>query len=115
MDFPEPTWPGAMEADHASWSRATLEDLYGKWAELASMGVGVHCGEGGCFSRTPHAVFLRWFEDVLDVLSSHNIGYALWNFRGSFGLLDSGREDVAYEDWRGHKLDRELLDLLRRY
>jgi len=29
--------------------------------------------------------------------------------------LDSGREDVAYEDWHGHKLDRKLLDLLMKY
>ena len=32
---------------------------------------------------------------------------------GSFGVLDSDREDVAYEDWRGHKLDRAMLDLLQ--
>jgi endoglucanase len=40
-------------------------------------------------------------------------GWALWNFRGSFGILDSGRSDTAYEDFRGRKLDRKLLDLLR--
>jgi hypothetical protein len=44
-----------------------------------------------------------------------HIGLALWNFRGSMGILDSEREDVAYEDWYGHKLDRELLELLQRY
>ena len=34
---------------------------------------------------------------------------------GAFGLLDSGRGDVAYEDWQGHKLDRKLLDLLQQF
>jgi hypothetical protein len=29
------------------------------------------------------------------------------------GVLDNQRTDVAYEDFHGHKLDRELLDLLR--
>ena len=33
----------------------------------------------------------------------------------SFGVLDSGRKDVAYEDWHGHKLDTELLALLREF
>ena len=28
-------------------------------------------------------------------------GWAMWNFRGSFGILDSGRDDVDYEDFRG--------------
>jgi endoglucanase len=37
----------------------------------------------------------------------------LWNLRGSFGVLDSQREDVAYEDFRGRKLDRAMLELLR--
>jgi hypothetical protein len=51
--------------------------------------------------------------DTLDILKSYNIGIALWNFRGDFGVLDSRREDVAYEDWHGHKLDRKLLTLLQ--
>jgi hypothetical protein len=29
--------------------------------------------------------------------------------------MDSGRADVQYEDFRGHKLDRKMLDLLQRY
>jgi hypothetical protein len=28
-------------------------------------------------------------------------------------VLDSGRADVAYEDWYGHKLDKKFLDLMR--
>lgn len=112
--LPEPTWPGVVDRGEV-WGRAKLEEHYRPWAELARRGVGVHCGEGGCFNRTPHPVFLAWLADVLDVLTSHGIGYALWNFRGAFGMLDSGREDVAYEDWHGHKLDRKLLELLRKF
>jgi endoglucanase len=50
---------------------------------------------------------------VLEILEGNEIGYSLWNFRGSFGVLDSGREDVAYEDWHGRKLDRKLLALMQ--
>jgi endoglucanase len=69
----------------------------------------------GAYHFTPHTVALRWLEDVLDILKGHNIGFALWNFRGDFGILDSGRQDVAYADFRGHQLDQAMLDLLRRY
>ncbi|RQW09613.1 glycosyl hydrolase family 5, partial [candidate division KSB1 bacterium] len=62
-----------------------------------------------------HHVVLAWFRDVLEILTPHNIGYALWNFRGSFGIVDSGRTDVAYEDWHGHKLDRAFLELLQAF
>ena len=58
---------------------------------------------------------LAWMEDVLSILTEHNIGWALWNFRGDFGVLDSERADVQYEPLRGHKLDRRMLELLMRY
>ena len=43
------------------------------------------------------------------------MGWSLWNLKGSFGILDSGRDDVDYEDFHGHRLDRAMLDLLRKY
>ncbi len=109
-NLPEPKWPGEVNGKYLS--RTMLEDLYKPWIALTKKGVGVHCGECGCWNKTPHDVFLAWFEDVLDILSENGIGFALWEFAGSFGLIDSGREDVDYEDWYGHKLDRKLLDLL---
>ena len=95
------------------WNRARLEAGYAPWAALLARGVGVHCGEAGCYHHTPHAVFIGWFREVLAVLGGHGIGWALWNFRGSFGVLDSGRADVAYADWHGHRLDAALLALLQ--
>ena len=41
-------------------------------------------------------------------------GWALWNFTGGFGICDSGRTDVAYENWHGRKLDRAMVELLQR-
>jgi aryl-phospho-beta-D-glucosidase BglC (GH1 family) len=112
-DSPAVVWPGVI--DGQQFSRKNLEELYQPWIELVKKGVGVHCGECGCYRETPHPVFLAWFEDVLSVLTENQIGYALWNFRGDFGILDSGRKDIQYEDWYGHKLDRKMLDLLKKY
>ena len=112
-DAPMPVWPGKI--DGKDFNRQVLEDFYQPWIDLLRRGVGVHCGECGCYSETPHEVFLAWFGDQLDILTSHGIGWGLWNFRGSFGLLDSGRKDVDYEDYHGHKLDRKLLSLLQKY
>ena len=109
-NVPELKYPGQVGDQYLS--RDMLEKFYKPWIELANSGVGVHCGECGCYSKTPHAIFLAWFGDVIDILSSNDIGFALWNFKGSFGILDTGRDDVDYEDWYGHKLDRKLLDLI---
>ena len=112
-ESPLPRWPGEMNG--RLYGRADLERFYQPWIELMRQGVGVHCGECGCWSATPHDVFLAWFGDVLDILTENGIGYALWNFRGAFGVLDSGRADVAYENWYGHALDRKLLALLQKH
>ncbi|WP_460949386.1 glycoside hydrolase family 5 protein [Spirosoma daeguense] len=112
-NLPEPKWPGQVGDKYLS--RAMLKTYYKPWIELVNKGVGVHCGECGCWNKTPHAVFLAWFGDVLDILKTGGIGFALWEFAGSFGILDSGRTDVAYESWYGHKLDRKLLDLIRKH
>jgi aryl-phospho-beta-D-glucosidase BglC (GH1 family) len=112
-EAPKPVWPGVIDGKY--YGRKNLEELYQPWIDLVKKGVGVHCGECGCWHDTPHEVFLAWFGDVLDILTENQIGYALWNFRGDFGILDSGRKDITYEDWHGHKLDRKLLELLQKH
>ncbi|MFD1142863.1 glycoside hydrolase family 5 protein [Larkinella insperata] len=112
-NLPMPKWPGQVGDKYLS--RAMLEEFYKPWIKLVNQGVGVHCGECGCWNKTPHDVFLAWFGDVLDILTSNGIGFALWEFSGSFGVLDSERTDVAYENWHGHKLDRKLLNLMAKY
>ncbi|MCF7976113.1 MAG: cellulase family glycosylhydrolase [Phycisphaerae bacterium] len=114
QSFPTPTWPLLNKDGSVKYDRAKLEAHYAPWAALAKKGIGVHCGEAGCYSKTPYDVFYAWYSDVMDILKGHGIGYALWNFRGSFGILDSGRTDIALEDWYGHKLDRRLLTLLQK-
>jgi aryl-phospho-beta-D-glucosidase BglC (GH1 family) len=108
--MPEPKWPGQVGDKYLS--RDMLEKYYQPWIDLAKKGVGVHCGECGCWNKTPHDVFLAWFSDVLDILSSNNIGFAVWNFIGDFGVLDSKRTDIEYVDWYGHQLDKKFLDLM---
>jgi len=83
--------------------------------ELERQGAGVFIEEFGVYNKTPHDVSLRWLEDALALWKEAGWGWALWNFDGSFGILNSGRTDVEYEDWRGHKLDRRMLELLQRY
>jgi endoglucanase len=54
-------------------------------------------------------------KDNLEIFKENGWGWSLWNFRGSFGILDSGRKDVEYESYKGHKLDRKMLSLLQNY
>ena len=81
--------------------------------DLQAKGAGIMVGEFGAYNKTPHPVVLRWMNDSLANWKDAGWGWALWNFRGSFGVFDSGRDDVAYEDFHGHQLDRKMLELLQ--
>ena len=85
------------------------------WKQLEKEGIGIIVGEWGAYHHTPHDVTLRWMEDCLQNWKNAGWGWAVWNFRGPFGPLDSGRADVNYESFHGHKLDRAMADLLKKY
>ena len=107
---------GAALRAPAMLDRAWLRDtVYAPWREAQAAGLGVMIGEMGAFQHTPHPVVLRWMEDVLAVAQENGWGWALWNFRGGFGVLDSERTDLTYETWEGHSLDRAMLELLQKY
>lgn len=110
--WPEPTWP--LKDGSVEWNKDRLRrERIVPWQALEKRGVGVHVGEWGTHNRTPHAATLAWMRDQLELWKEAGWGWALWNLRGSFGVLDSGRMDVAYEDFHGHKLDRKMLSLLQ--
>ena len=98
--------------DGRTYLKKTMIDA---WQPAFDAGVFTMVGEFGAFNHTPHAIVLAWMEDNLRLWKENNLGWALWNFTGAFGVLDSGRKDVQYEDYSGHKLDRKMLDLLLRY
>lgn len=107
-----PTWP-MRDRTGALWDRERLRaELITHWKPLTDLGVPVHVGEWGCFSKTPHDACLGWMGDLLALWKEAGWGWAMWNLRGPFGILDSNRADVAYEDFKGHKLDRRMLELL---
>jgi endoglucanase len=111
----EPTWP--LKADNGEiWDNATLKaKLIDTWKPLTAKGVQVHVGEWGCFNKTPHEVTLAWMRDLLSLWKEAGWGFAMWNLRGAFGVLDSEREDVKYENYKGHQLDRKMLELIKEF
>ncbi len=113
--FSVPTWP-LKDDQGQTWDRHRLKREYiDKYRPLVDKGVQIHVGEWGVFNKTPHAVALAWIEDSLSLWKEAGWGFSMWNLRGSFGVMNSKRQDVQYEDFKGNKLDRKMLELLRRY
>ncbi len=113
--FNFPTWP--LKDDRGRiWDRARLKvENIDPYKPLIDRGVQIHVGEWGCFNQTPHDVTLAWMRDCLSLWKEAGWGFSLWNLRGSFGVMDSDRKDVQYENYKGHKLDRKMLELLKSY
>jgi endoglucanase len=110
--WPQPTWPMTVRGE--TIDREVLRRrLVTPWKAIEAQGVTVHVGEWGCYNHTPHAVALAWMKDLLELWQEAGWGWALWNLRGDFGVLDSERADVRYENFKGHLLDRKMLELLR--
>ncbi len=117
--WPEPTWPLAIADDDPQWAGPWDRDRLHRqcvapWKSIEAQGVGIHASELGVYNRTPHAAACAYLRDMTAVLDAAGWGYALWNFRGEFGILDSQRTDVRYESFHGHQLDRRLTEILLR-
>lgn len=107
-----PTWP-MTDNDRTVWNYERLQDeLITKWNPLTQFNAPIHVGEWGCYNKTPHEVSLSWMRDLLTLWKKAGWGWAMWNLRGAFGVVDSGRDDVAYENFDGHLLDNKMLELL---
>jgi len=108
-----PRWP-LTDRQGAIWDRERLRhELILKWKPLMERGIGVHVGEWGAYCHTPHKVALAWMKDVLSLWKEAGWGWALWHLRGAFGVVDSRRADVRYERFHWHRLDRDMLEILR--
>jgi len=122
-----PTWPMVVTPSHFGnsligvvvgyglWDRNRLIQEHEPWSRLETRGVKVHVGEWGVYNQTPHDVTLAWMRDVLSLWKEKGWGHALWELRGTFGVLDSNRSDVTYETVKGHKLDRKMLALIQEF
>jgi aryl-phospho-beta-D-glucosidase BglC (GH1 family) len=110
--------PGGLKVEVAPPGHEGLysgEGPFGPWKDYMALGGKAFVGEMGVYKFTPHDLSLRWLEDQLKEIKTLGLGWALWNFSGPFGIVDSERSDVRYEDFHGRKLDREMLELLNRY
>lgn len=68
--------------------------------------------EFGVHNQTPHKVAVDFLTDLSAFFFDNNVGWALWNLTGSFGILNSSRSDCDYELFQGNQLDRAMLDAL---
>jgi len=107
--YPGVAWEGKV------WDKNTIHDHFAPWRDVEKLGASIHIGEFGCYIQTPNDVALKWLGDMLSLFQQYGWGYALWNFEGPFGIINSGRPNIRIEQRKGYMVDRDLLDLLLMY
>jgi endoglucanase len=74
------------------FDRTVLEELLAKPLALARQAnLPLYCGEWGALPGTPPGDRLRWYRDLRSVLEANGIGWAHWDYKGGFGVVDGQR------------------------
>jgi len=110
--FQPPTWP-LIDAREQIWDKEKLrQELITKWQPIVAQGVPVHVGEWGCLNHTPHARHPRLDAAICWRCGRSRLGLVDVESPGQFWHRRQRPSDVQYEDFHGHKLDRQMLELL---
>ncbi|NDV83039.1 glycoside hydrolase family 5 protein [Bacteroides sp. 51] len=86
-----------------TYNKEVLEASVQKAIKRAKeLGLQLHCGEFGCYTKTPRTDRLNWLKDVITIFRDHKIAYSYWEYKAGFGFCNSS----------GQVTDQEVLNLL---
>ena len=87
-DLEEPLRSRLVAADIA-WDIGRMEQELSKPLERAAQtGSRLYCGEFGVHDKAPLDVRKAWLRDAREAFESHGIGWAVWDWKGVFGVVD---------------------------
>jgi endoglucanase len=84
--------------DH--WDATRMDAEIAQVAEWARQrGLAVTCNEFGAYRKaTDPADRARWLTDVRSALEKHNIGWAMWDYSGGFGIVTKKDGNTIVDD-----------------
>lgn len=94
----DPQFREQMANHNGVWDKerlaARLQPALDKARELD---LPLYCGEFGCYTRAPREARLRWHADIVAVFAEHDIAWSLWDYKGGFGIAETGDAAVDWE------------------
>ena len=105
-------WPKSADDKEAQWVVDGQAKMLAK-QDCIPKGYPVMIGEFGCYAKMDHESCLKWMEAGFREWKKRGYGWAIWDYDGPFGLVDSSRPDAEYIEVMGRKVDRKMLELLR--
>lgn len=84
------------------YSIETIRQHFAKPIAIAKKyNLPLYCGEWGCLTTVPDAARFQWFRDVKTVLDENNIGWATWEYKSDFGIINKQQQE-----------EKELIQIL---
>ncbi len=108
----KPRWPKDADDKEAQWVVDGQAKMLAK-QDCIPKGYPVMIGEFGCYAKMDHESCLKWMEAGFKEWKKRGYGWAIWDYDGPFGFVDSGRPDAEYIEIDGRKIDKKMLELLR--
>ncbi len=85
-------WEGYRSSQFNRIQLATQIKQAAQWRDHYQ--VSLYCGEYGVHNVAPKDDRIRWHQDVSELLTSENMGHALWSYRDGFGLVPEGQTSM---------------------
>ncbi len=55
----------------------------------------LYCGEFGAYEKSPQALRLVWYKDMISVFNEYDIAWAQWDYKGDFGIITPDGADTG--------------------
>ena len=108
----KPRWPKGPDDKAMQWVTKQIAAMLAR-QDCIPKGYPVMIGEFGCYANMDHESTLKFFEANTANWRKRGYGWAIWDYDGPFGFVDSGRPDAEYVEVDGRKIDRKMLEFLR--
>ncbi|MCB9496188.1 MAG: cellulase family glycosylhydrolase [Fibrobacteria bacterium] len=87
-DVPEPLRSRMEQSNVVSDESTMLEEIQLPLSRARETGLGLYCGEFGVHDKAPLELRKAWLSDAVAVFESQGIGWAVWDWKGVFGVVD---------------------------
>jgi len=77
------------ELNKAYNRQSMVADFAKPLAVAQRTGLRLYCGEFGVINLAPQLVREAWYRDLVSVFNECQIDWALWDYKGAFGIIDS--------------------------
>lgn len=111
VNYPGKPWPDGIpdtvehslavrmfDANVAAGPETMLAEIAPPLARAKETGLGLYCGEFGVIRLAPVEIRRAWLRDAVRTFESNGIGWAMWDWKGVFGVVDALGEPTGIHE-----------------